>query len=63
MVFEILIEDGEGAVIGEAEVVRHASRDREGLNGVGVRFLDFRDDSRDMLDAVIEDAVAAPLVD
>jgi len=63
VVFEILIEDREGAVIGDAEIVRHASLDREGLDGVGVRFLGFRDDCKVVLDAVIEDAFADPLGD
>ena len=63
VVFEILIEDREGAVIGDAEIVRQASRDREGLDGVGIRFLGFREDCRDVLDAVIEDAFADPLGD
>jgi DNA-binding NarL/FixJ family response regulator len=63
VVFEILIEDREGVVIGDAEIVRHASLDREGLDGVGVRFLGFRDDCKDVLDAVIEDAFADPLGD
>jgi hypothetical protein len=63
VVFEILIEDREGAVIGDAEIVRRASKDREGLDGIGVRFLGFRDDCRDVLDEVIEDAFADPLAD
>jgi hypothetical protein len=63
VVFEILIEDREGAVIGDAEIVRHASQDREGVNGVGLRFIGFRDDCKDVLDAVIEDAFADPLGD
>jgi DNA-binding response OmpR family regulator len=63
VVFEILIEDREGAVVGEAEIVRLASKDREGLDGVGVRFLGFRDDCRDILDSVIEDAIGDLLGD
>ncbi len=63
VVFEILIEDREGAVIGDAEIVRHASQNREGVNGIGVRFIGFRDDCKDVLDAVIEDAFADPLGD
>lgn len=61
--FEILIEDRAGAVIGEAEIVRHASQDREGVKGVGVRFIGFRDDCKDVLDAIIEDAFTDPLGD
>jgi DNA-binding NarL/FixJ family response regulator len=63
VVFEILIEDRDGKVIGDAEIVRHASKDREGLKGVGVRFLGFREDSKDVLDSVIEEAFADPLVE
>ena len=61
VIFEILIEDRDGAVIGDAEIVRRASKDREGLDGVGLRFLGFREDCKDVLDAVIEDAFADPL--
>jgi DNA-binding NarL/FixJ family response regulator len=63
VVFEILIEDRDGKVIGDAEIVRHASKDREGLKGVGVRFLGFREDSKDVLDSVIEEAFADPLAE
>lgn len=63
VVFEILIEDREGAVIGDAEIVRRASKDREGVDGIGVRFLGFREDCKDTLDEVIEDAFADPLGD
>lgn len=63
VVFEILVENREGVVIGDAEIVRRASKDREGLSGVGVRFLGFREDSRRVLDAVIEDALAALFAD
>ena len=63
VVFEILIEDREEAVIGEAEIVRHASKDREGVDGVGVRFVGFRNHCKDILDSVIEDAFADPLGD
>ena len=63
VVFEILIEDRDGAVIGDGEIVRHASQDREGVNGIGLRFIGFRDDCKDVLDAVIEDAFADPLGD
>jgi response regulator RpfG family c-di-GMP phosphodiesterase len=61
--FEILIEDRDGRVMGDAEVVRHASKDREGLKGVGIRFLGFSEDSRDVLDAVIADAFAELFAD
>ena len=63
VVFEILIEDREGAVIGDAEIVRHASKDREGVDGIGVRFLGFREDCKDTLDEIIENAFADPLGD
>jgi DNA-binding response OmpR family regulator len=63
VVFEILIEDRDGRVVGDAEIVRQASKDREGLKGVGVRFLGFKEDSKDMLDAVIADAFADPLAE
>ena len=58
VVFEILVEDRQGAIIGDAEIVRRAVKTREGLEGVGLRFLGFRDDCRDLLDAVIADALA-----
>ena len=58
VVFEILVEDREGAIIGDAEIVRQASRDREGVEGIGVHFLGFRDDCKELLDAVIAAALA-----
>ena len=63
VVFEILIEDRGGSVIGDAEIVRHASKDREGVSGIGVRFIGFRDNCKDVLDEVIEDAFSDPLGD
>ena len=58
VVFEILVEDREGTIIGDAEIVRQASKDREGVEGVGVHFLGFREACKELLDAVIADALA-----
>ena len=61
VVFEILLEDPEGRVTGEAEIVRHAIPDRGGVVGIGVQFLSFTNHSRDVLDNVLEDALAEPV--
>ena len=58
VVFEIVFEDPEGRVTGDAQIVRHAVPNRDGVTGVGVRFLNFTNQGREALDAVLEDALA-----
>lgn len=40
----------------KAEVVRQADPERDGVEGIGVRFLEFRGDGRQRLDAILGDA-------
>jgi CheY-like chemotaxis protein len=51
--YELLYDEREESVKGEAEVVRRAVRD--GVEGLGVRFLDFEADGRARLDAILAD--------
>ena len=44
----------------KAEVVRHAEPDRDGVEGVGVRFLKFAGDGRARLDAILDEAFTTP---
>lgn len=58
IVFEIVSDDSEVKVTGEAHIVRHALPDRDGVTGVGVRFLNFTNQGREILGSVLEDALA-----
>jgi CheY-like chemotaxis protein len=60
--FEILINGGEGAVLGQAEIVRHAVKDREGVEGIGVRFLGFESGGQERLEAALGSALEEFLV-
>ncbi len=60
VVFEILAGDEENKVTGEAAIVRHATAERGGVNGIGVRFLEFYGDGRDRVAAVLAEAFVAP---
>jgi len=53
----LLYGEGEEAVRGDAEIVRHAVLDCGGVEGVGVRFLAFKNSGRELLDAVLADAL------
>ncbi len=55
--YELLYGEGEEAVRGDAAIVRHAVRDCGGVEGVGVRFLAFKNSGRELLDAVLADAL------
>lgn len=44
----------------KAEVVRHAESERDGVEGVGVRFLKFAGDGRARLDAILDEAFSPP---
>ncbi len=45
----------------KALVVRQADPKRDGVTGIGVRFLKFAGDSRQRLDAILGDAFDTPL--
>lgn len=51
-----------GAVQARAEVVRRAFKEREGIQGIGVRFLGFSRDGAEKIAAVLEEALVAPLI-
>jgi hypothetical protein len=51
-----------GTVMARAEVVRLASSDRGEIEGIGVRFLAFVRDGEEKLTAVLDEALADPLV-
>jgi len=59
--FEILLEGPFDRVAGEAEIVRRAIPDRGGISGVGIHFLSFLESGREVLDNVLEDALADPM--
>ena len=51
--YELLCDERVEAVKGDAEIVRRAVRD--GVEGIGVRFLDFEGEGRERLDAILSD--------
>jgi hypothetical protein len=53
VVFDIKAGDGEAEVVGRAEVVRHAVAERGGVDGIGVRVLEFFGDGRDTLEMIL----------
>ncbi|MEJ2582720.1 MAG: PilZ domain-containing protein, partial [Acidobacteriota bacterium] len=51
-----------GSTTAEALVVRQAVAERGGVDGIGVRFLSFAGNGREKIDAVLDQALADPLV-
>ena len=51
--FEFLANGGDDMVSGEAWVVRHAVAERGGVDGIGLRFLEFHGDGRERIEAVL----------
>ena len=51
--FQFLLPGHERPCGGIAEVVRHTTRGREGLDGIGVRFVSFTGDSRERFDSYL----------
>jgi hypothetical protein len=51
-----------GTVMARAEVVRLAHSEREGVDGIGVRFVEFARDGASRIAAVVDEALAEPLV-
>jgi hypothetical protein len=56
VVFKIDLSDPVGTIFGRGELVRHATRDRGKIDGIGIKFLSFEDDGalllREYLDAL-----------
>lgn len=48
--FSFFLPEDDRPVEGEAEIVRHADREVEGFEGLGLRFLDLRADGRERLE-------------
>jgi len=48
-------------VAAKAEIVRKASPEREGIEGIGAQFLSFAGDSQNMLETILGDAFRIPL--
>ena len=61
VILSIDIEDQNEPVSAKAEVVRKADPDRDGVEGVGVRFLSFEGDGRKRLEAILGDAFHIPI--
>jgi len=57
--FEFLANGGDEMVSGEAWVVRHAVAERGGVDGIGLRFLEFHGDGRERIEAVLTQACAS----
>lgn len=51
-----------GSVSAKAEVVRQAHSERGGVDGIGVRFLSFAGDGKEKIEAVMNEALADPLI-
>lgn len=51
-----------GSVSAKAEVVRQANRERGGIDGIGARFLSFAGDGKEKIEAVLDEALADPLI-
>jgi hypothetical protein len=61
--FEFLAGNGNDMVSGQAEIVRCAVADHGGVNGIGIRFLDFDGNGRQRIEAVLNDALVKPLAE
>ena len=53
--------DQDEPVSAKAEVVRKADPDRDGVKGIGVRFLSFAGDSRERLESILGEAFHIPI--
>jgi DNA-binding NarL/FixJ family response regulator len=61
IILSIDIDPDEEPVSGKAEVVRRADPDRDGVEGIGVRFLSFAGDGRKRLEAILGEAFQIPV--
>jgi Tfp pilus assembly protein PilZ/CheY-like chemotaxis protein len=61
VILSIDIDPEDEPVAGKAEVVRKADPDRDGVDGIGVRFLEFAGDSRKRLEAILGEAFNIPI--
>ena len=63
LILSIDINPEEDPVSGKAEVVRKADPDRDGVGGIGVRFISFAGDGRDRLEAILGEAFHIPITE
>jgi len=61
VILSIDIEHQDEPVSAKAEVVRKADPSRDGVEGIGVRFLSFAGDSRERLEAILGEAFHIPI--
>jgi CheY-like chemotaxis protein len=61
IILSIDIDPQDEPVAGKAEVVRKADPDRDGVEGIGVRFLEFAGDGRKRLEAILGEAFHIPI--
>jgi CheY-like chemotaxis protein len=61
IILSIDIDPEDEPVSGKAEVVRKTDPDRDGVEGIGVRFLAFAGDGRQRLEAVLGEAFHIPI--
>ncbi len=61
VILSIDIENQDEPVSAKAEVVRNADPDRDGVEGIAVRFLSFAGDSRKRLEAILGEAFHIPI--
>jgi response regulator RpfG family c-di-GMP phosphodiesterase len=61
VILSIDIDNQDEPVSARAEVVRKADPDRDGMEGIGVRFLRFEGDSRERLEAILGEAFHIPI--
>jgi response regulator RpfG family c-di-GMP phosphodiesterase len=61
VILSIDIEHQDEPVSAKAEVVRKADPNRDGVEGIGVRFLSFAGDSRERLEAILGEAFHIPI--
>jgi hypothetical protein len=59
VVFEFMADERGDLVSGRGEIVRSADAGREGLQGIGIRFLEFDGDGRERMEEVLADSAAA----
>lgn len=57
VVFEFMADERGDLVSGRAEIVRSADAGKEGLQGIGIRFLEFDGDGRERMEAVLGDSL------
>ena len=63
LILSIDIDPEDEPVSGKAEVMRKADPDRDGVEGIGVRFLTFEGNGRERLEAILGEAFHIPITE